>query len=34
MKYIYYFIITLDKLIKKGYKLFAISDKGYIYNYI
>ena len=34
MRYIYYFIITLDKLIKKRYKFFVISDKDYIYNYI
>ena len=29
----YYSIIASDKLIKKGYKLFIISDKGYLYNY-
>ena len=34
MRRIYYSIIALDKLIKKKYKLFAINNKGYLYNYI
>ena len=31
--YIYYSTIAPGKLIKEGYKLFTISDKGYLYNY-
>ena len=29
-----YLIIALGKLIKEGYKLFVISNKGYLYNYL
>ena len=34
MEYIYYSTMALDKLIKKEYKLFAIGNKSYLYNYI
>lgn len=28
-----YFTIALEKPIKERYKLFAIKDEGYLYNY-
>ena len=33
IKRTHHFIIMLNKLIKKEYKLFAINDENYLYNY-
>ena len=33
IKRIHYFIIILNKLLSKEYKIFAIDDKDYFYNY-